>query len=124
MANKNVTQVANNQADENPSKAAHADALKSLRDIDMQVQDATESISALATAAKKMLSLKVSDLLTIASLLDQIHDISLSIQDAVNCEAERFGANYIDTDRSELMGTLWAQERASTRTTSIEVFHG
>ena len=116
MATTNVPETGNEQACGNAGKV-RPDAVKSLHDLDAIVQDATESISALAIAARRMLTLNANDLMTVSELLNQIQSVAMDIGDHVNSEAEKFGANYIDTDRRELIDRLFTQRRTLHGTT-------
>jgi hypothetical protein len=76
---------------------------------------------AIATAAQKMLALDASALMTVSTLLTQIHTVASMVQDHVAGEAENLMACYTDPDRDELRSRLSAQQNAFDHATrSIE----
>jgi hypothetical protein len=101
-----------------------ANPVKSLELVDALVQEAAEAITALATAARAMLALDATSLLTVAELLKQIEHRASDVENCVNAEAETCGANYIDDHRCVLSDRLWGQHHALRNQKQVEVHHG
>ena len=115
MAKENVTQGGD------VPQIAPPDPLKVLNWIDSCVQGSTHSILALVTAAKGMLALDASALMTVSDLLDQIADKANDIQNSVNFDAESCGVNHRDDteERAVLRKRLFAQHHALHKASGV-----
>jgi methyl-accepting chemotaxis protein len=103
--------------------SAHDGAADSLELVDAMVQRSADSISALAKAAKKMLSLDADALMTVADLLDQIDTVADSLSDSVNNVAESHDSNHVDEHRRTLSKRLWDQHNALHGNRKVEADH-
>lgn len=94
-----------------------------LNECDASVQAATEKIAALARAASKMLALDAKSLVTVDTLLTEILNLAMKVQNDVNCTAESQGANWKDEQPNEVSARLWKQHHALHATLAQEVSH-
>jgi hypothetical protein len=113
MAFENVTQGSD-------GVFAHDGAVESLEVVDAMVQRSTDSISAMAKAAKQMLSLDAGALMNVADLLDQIDELADQMKDRVNSVAEKHGSNYDDSRRQAFSKRLWDQHHALRGNSKVE----